>query len=539
MKVAGYIRVSTDEQVKHGWNLAEDRELIRQRCPEGAELEYFDDGGLQGDDETRPALLAMLNRLDEFELIIMRSQDRISRDPVIWGTAAKGFRAAGVRIDTFSGPIDLGTPQGRFSASVMAAVGKLEKEQIGQRVQQALGARARAGLHTGGAAPYGYTWEDKLLVIVEREAEIIRRIFTDYLNGRSQRAIIRSLNDSGVPTRHGGDWHQSAVSRILGDDGIVYTGKLRYKEEVLDGRHDAIITEEVWQKAQAISSDGHRRKGGRHADGAHLLTRGILRCPECGSAMIPRKARPGVERERYVCHGRIAHPGSCSQRSIRRELIDEPFLAHLLDGYIDLEAALKRIEERTASALTLAREALTQAKAELQRAEVRVARVRRGWQDGVLDDDDYREQWPEVQAERDAALAALQRAEEHASQTEDTGIVGDAEQILLDHLAALKRAVATGADAAHDLAALRNVIGQMFESVSLTAWDEGIALAFGDGAGPSARPRVPVTGRGYWLLPKLRWSAVDADTFRPIGQEIPVPEWQSYPHGFLCRYCWW
>lgn len=322
MRVAGYIRVSTQEQVEKGWNLEADRELIREPCPEGAELELFDDGGLQGDDPNRPGLLALLSRLDEFDAVIMRQQDRISRDPVIWGTAASAFQRAGVRVETFSGPIDLDTPQGRFVADMMAAVGKLEKGQIAQRVSQAIGARARAGLHSG-RAPYGYRFKDKALVIEPHEAEVVQRIFADYLTGMGQKAIVRALNEDRVPTQQGGPWHQSRVTKIL--SSVAYMGKIEHKGKVIDGAHKPIVSEEVWRRAEVIRTDAHRRKGGRHPDGGHLLTRGLLRCPQCGSAMIPRKARPGVERERYVCGGRIADPASCSQPSIGRELIDGPF----------------------------------------------------------------------------------------------------------------------------------------------------------------------------------------------------------------------
>lgn len=56
---------------------------------------------------------------------------------------------------------------------------------------------------------------------------------------------------------------------------------------------------------------------------------------------------------------------------------------------------------------------------------------------------------------------------------------------------------------------------------------------------PGDDPQVIDGEASYWLLPTLRVSAVDAATLRPIGQEMPVPEWQSYPNGFLWRYCWW
>jgi len=547
MRAAGYIRVSTAEQADKGWNLGEDRRLIEARCEsEGWELvEIYDDGGRQGDDPDRPGLRALLDSLGDLDVVLMRSQDRISRDIGIWAVTSAALRAAGVRVETFSGPIDLESPAGEFMANVMASVGKFEKRQTGQRVKQAMQARAGMGLHPGGPAPYGYRWEDKALVTVPHEAGVVRRIYGDYVAGMGQRAVVRALNESRLPTRHGGQWQQSAVVRVL--SSVLYTGKLEFKGEVMPGAHEAILSEGVWNRAQEIRTGALRRKGGRHPEGGHLLARGVLRCT-CGSAMIPRKARAGVERDRYVCRGRIEHGQEfCSQPSIRRELVDEPFMAHLLDGYIDIEATQKRIEERTGSALTGAREALKDAEAELLRKQESIVRIERDYLDGKLPADDWTRFKARLADELEGAKRALQRAQEHVHETEEAGLLGDAEQVLLDHLAALKRAVTAQAGAAPDLAALRNVIGQMFEAVQLVAWEDGSHPLYGhdDLANASPRPRLAVKadGQRYWLFPKLRWSAVDTGTFKPTGQEIPVgsiPQYPpSVPNPFLCRYCWW
>jgi hypothetical protein len=109
----------------------------------------------------------------------------------------------------------------------------------------------------------------------------------------------------------------------------------------------------------------------------------------------------------------------------------------------------------------------------------------------------------------------------------------DAEQALLEHLAHLKRAVGEGVGAAPDLGALRKVIGDMFASVQFVRLGEVPSCEV-----PVTDDVVPVS-TDYWMLLVLRASAVDRETLRPIGQAMPVPTWQSYPPGFLARYCWW
>lgn len=539
MKAVGYVRVSTSEQAQHGWNLNEDRKLIEERCQrEGWELvAVHDDAARQGDDPDRPGLAALVNSLDEIDVVIMRAQDRISRDIGIWAMVSTALRAAGVRVETFTGPIDLESASGEFMANVMASVGKFEKRRTGERVRQALGARAKAGLHTGSAAPYGYRWEDKLLVAVDDEKAIVQRIFSDYLKGCSQRAITRALNDELVPLRSTTSWQQSAVARILAN--VLYAGKLPFKGEVLDGQHEALVSQTTFDRAQTERARRGAQKAGRHPDGGHLLVGGLLRCT-CGAGMLTRKARTGVERARYVCGRRIEQGAfSCDQPSIRRELVDEPFLAHLLDGYVDVEATVLRIEERASSARDGAGEAARRAEAEVVKVEQAIATTERDYDAGVIDGRQYAKREARLTEELGAAKGELEQARNHAVLAVQPA--GDAEQAVLDHLAAIKQAVAGAGENAPDLAALRNVISHMFASVELIehgSFGQALPHARGVVAYPSGvdkDPQVKDKERRYCLLPKLRFEAVDMATFTPVGQELPISDLNT----FLWRYCWW
>ncbi len=115
MKAAGYVRVSTVEQVEHGFNLEEDKRLIRELCERrGWELvDLYDDGGKQGDDPDRPGLLRMLGELERFDVLVIRSQDRVTRDPGIWATVTAALALADVQVETFHGPLDFGSLVGR------------------------------------------------------------------------------------------------------------------------------------------------------------------------------------------------------------------------------------------------------------------------------------------------------------------------------------------------------------------------------------------------------------------------------------------
>jgi DNA invertase Pin-like site-specific DNA recombinase len=389
---------------------------------------------------------------------------------------------------------------------------------------------AQRGKHNG-RAPYGYRHEgqgaDSVLGVEPADAAVVQKLYADYVFGESLRAITQALNAAGTPSPRGARWQRSVVSRILAN--VVYVGKLAATGEdgePLPGAHDAIVDADVWARAQAIRAGHLKRKCGRHADGGHLLVRGLFRC-RCGSAMKPMNARPGLSRASYHCSGRIEHGADfCSQPRIARELVDEPILAALLDSYVDLDAMRQRIEQRLASELTVAREALSHAERDAAAVDYdrRLGRATRGWQEDVIDDAEYARQRTELDDERAGAQAALAQAQERVRQIEQSGPMGDAEAELLEYLAAVKRAAAATADVAPNLNALQNVIGQMFERVQLVRSGEWPRIQ-GDGFIPM-HDDVPAVVDGedrYWLLPVMRWESVDTHEFEPIRRELPVP----------------
>jgi site-specific DNA recombinase len=528
-RVLGYVRVSTAEQAEKGWNLDEDKRLIHEMCEtKGWELvAIFSDPGLQGDDPDRPGLLKLLAALDSADLVLMRQQDRISRDPIIWGTCAAAFQKAGVRVETFTGPIDLDTPQGRFVADMMAAVGKLEKGQIAQRVRQSKDARTRAGLPPGGKRPYGYRYESKLLVVDRVEAAVVVRMFEMAL-ATSQRRIAHLLNAEGIPAAKGGRWVQSMVARILGNP--IYIGVIRRRRpdggwDWYEGKHEAIVDEALWRRVNASRATKERREGGRPLETSHLLTRGKLRCGRCGSAMQPVASYHGRP-ETYKCLGRQSHgPTFCQQPSVRRELIDEALLAQLTSRYFDLDGTRERLRSRQASELPNAEAAVAEAEREVASAEARIAKVTRGWQDDVISDDEYGRQRTTLEDELRGAQEAVTQAEGRVEDIRAEGASTDAEEALLSRLADLKQLVSGTVDQARDIESLRTVIRQLFAHVDLVDPDHFL---------PGVREVMPDNGEAhpapYWLLPKPRAEVVDWQTMTVIRQ--PVPEDLTLP---TCR----
>jgi hypothetical protein len=120
----------------------------------------------------------------------------------------------------------------------------------------------------------------------------------------------------------------------------------------------------------------------------------------------------------------------------------------LLDSYIDFEATRSRIEDRAAAALSDARHALAEAEPEVSQIDRALATTERDYDAGDITGKQYSSRQERLTNERVAALAAVDRAQAHVEQIEQGSVPGDAEQALLDQLAALKQAVSEGVRAA-------------------------------------------------------------------------------------------
>jgi site-specific DNA recombinase len=222
---------------------------------------------------------------------------------------------------------------------ILAAVGKIELENIRERCQMGYRGRVSRGKVTG-TAKFGYTIEAGLPVVVPGEAETVGRIFREYLEGRACEPIADSLNLDGVPTRNGGTWNGSRVWGILTSTTYIGEGqccRVHYTKRdngVRDVKHTKhmpehnwvtvpyprIIDDATWQKAREMRKHPQRKIWDRQRkhDVVYLLE-GLLWCGHCGKRYRPGASyrilrwttKDGVEhrrksdtlRLRYMCNG--------------------------------------------------------------------------------------------------------------------------------------------------------------------------------------------------------------------------------------------
>ena len=146
--------------------------------------------------------------------------------------------------------IDTGSPLGRAMIGILATFAQLEREQIRERMQVGLDARAKEGLfHGGGYAPIGYDYIDGELIVNDYEALQVRKIYDLYLDGLPINAILNFMKKHGYTKKYA-DWSDSAIRSVLFSK--IYTGVIEWKGQVYPGKHKPLISLEDFEKVQKL-----------------------------------------------------------------------------------------------------------------------------------------------------------------------------------------------------------------------------------------------------------------------------------------------
>ena len=224
LRAALYARYSTNKQSKESTadQFRKVRELaLREGWTVVAE---FADPEITGGTADRPEYQAMLAaaRRHEFDVIAAEEIKRLWRENAEQWRSIKELLDLGLHVVTASGGIDSRREGFLMMAAMMGAAAEIERTETAYRTRRGLEGKALARKPTGGKA-YGYRPAvlpdgSKALVIVDAEADIVRRIFREYASGKSPRDIAAGLNADGIPSP-GASWRRNGMARGKRSDG--------------------------------------------------------------------------------------------------------------------------------------------------------------------------------------------------------------------------------------------------------------------------------------------------------------------------------
>src|ERR687891_1553373 len=127
----------------------------------------------------RPALKQLLADIEEglVDVVVVYKIDRLSRSLMDFSKLVEAFDRSGVTFVSVTQSFNTTTSMGRLTLNILLSFAQFEREVIGERIRDKFAASRRKGIWMGGWAPFGYEVQDRRLVVVEREAGLVRRIF--------------------------------------------------------------------------------------------------------------------------------------------------------------------------------------------------------------------------------------------------------------------------------------------------------------------------------------------------------------------------
>lgn len=220
----GYVRVSTEEQVREGVSVSAQESKIRAYADlHGLNLVavYRDEGVSAGKPlASRPSGVELLARIKGGEAghVIAMKLDRLFRDAVDCLQTAREWDAAGIAmhlIDLGGQTVNTGSAMGRFFMTVMAGAAEMERNLVRERTAAALAHKRDRGERLG-TTPLGFVTPEPGAEMepVPDELEAVRFILRRREGGATYQAIADALEDAGHPTKRGGQWHPATVRAV-------------------------------------------------------------------------------------------------------------------------------------------------------------------------------------------------------------------------------------------------------------------------------------------------------------------------------------
>ncbi|KAB2715193.1 recombinase family protein [Brucella intermedia] len=407
MRIALYARYSSDNQ--RDASIEDQLRICRARAErEGwTVVDSYTDRAISGSSLLRPGVQELIadGLKRRFDVILTESLDRLSRDQEDIAGLYKRMRFAGVSIVTLS--------EGEVSElhiGLKGTMGALYIKDLADKTRRGLRGRIEDG-KSGGGLCYGYDVVRQFdqageasrgeRTINEAEANVVRRIFSDYLEGKSSRAIAMALNSEGVPGPQGSEWGPSTIhgnpkrgSGILNNElyiGKLVWNRLRYIKDPDTGKRVSrpnpesewviqdvpdlrIIDQYIWdavkERQQKLAHDPWSDTAENYLcekrRPKHLFT-GLIKCGCCGGGYSM------ISKDLLGCTN-ARNKGTCNNRlNIRRDTLEASVL-NGLDRHLMEPELFKDFCEEFTREVNKARIA---ARASIEAAETEIKKIDR------------------------------------------------------------------------------------------------------------------------------------------------------------------
>ncbi|MCR4759927.1 MAG: recombinase family protein [Oscillospiraceae bacterium] len=394
---AAYIRVSTEDQIE----FSPDSQLkaIRKYAKEHdlilPEEFVFADEGISGrKTDKRVQFQRMIGtaklKPKPFDVILLWKFSRFARnreDSIVYKSMLR--KQCGIEVISISEQLT----EDKTSILIEALIEAMDEYyslNLAEEVRRGMSEKfSRGGVVS--QPPFGYRMQDGIFFPDETAAPIVQMIFEDYLSGVPVRQIARKLNEMGITSRHGNPFENRTIEYILTNP--VYIGKLRRsltgdrsdryheQDQCVDGQHQPIITQEVFDAAQAKRADTKKmyKKYARHDQPVQFMLKGMVRCDNCGGTLVMSSTGNGLQCHNY---GR----GKCKiSHSISIAKINAAVLDKIREDMSDPDFESRVIKQNVPKSAESPIPAL------IEKEERKLERIREAFEAGIDTLDEYRQ----------------------------------------------------------------------------------------------------------------------------------------------------
>ena len=265
-------------------------------------------------------------------------------------------------------------------------------------------------------------------VIVPEEAEIVKLIFEKYANENlGIFEIARLLNMHNFKTSHGKEFERRSIEYIL--QNPTYCGMIRWNRTinesneirpesewiVTDGEHPAIISKELFDKAQERYKREYRPRGARPVSTYKHWLSGVVKCPACGRTMTANTIRNNTRvYSHFRCYGYTK--GKCMANNSISSIKLEPAVLESIKTVLDNgKITYRKIEAKTDDTVDLK----TILEDQIKKIDVKLQRIKEAYMNGIDTMEEYKENKQAVQEEKQHLEKQLSEIKEEKSNSKD------------------------------------------------------------------------------------------------------------------------
>ena len=373
-KVAAYARVSMEtERLHHSLSsqVSYYSELI-QKNPEWEYVGVYADEAITGTiAKKRDEFKRLIADCDagKIDIVLCKSISRFARNTVDLLETVRHLKELGISVRFEKENIDSLSGDGEVMLTLLASFAQSESESISNNVKWGVRKRMERGIPNGHFRIFGYRWEGDQLVIVPEEAAIVKRIYQNFLDGKSRLETEREFAAEGITTREGCRWVDSNIKVVLSN--ITYTGNMLLQKEYIadpiskkrkknhgelkqyyvEDTHEPIIDMETFQYVQ--SEMARRKELGALANKSLNITcfTSKIKCEKCGKSYVrnTRKNRAKVSQlgdqlVGWVCGSSKTKNGKCKAMEIPEYILRQKCAEALGLEEFDEDAFAEQVE---------------------------------------------------------------------------------------------------------------------------------------------------------------------------------------------------